>query len=66
MPYRLGREKIMFQMTNISVALPLPLLLIIKIMMIITIILADDFLLVSSSNNNKKTLLFLSLHSSSC
>ena len=48
MPYRLEREGIMFQRTNISVMWSLPLLLIIKIMMIIIIVLADDFLLVSS------------------
>lgn len=58
MPYRLGRERIMFQMTNISVALPLLLLLIIKIMMIITIVLADDFLLVSSKQKKKKKTLY--------
>ena len=54
MPYRMGREEIMFQMTNISVMWSLPLLLIIKIMMIIIIVLASCIMIFSLGAQRNK------------
>lgn len=53
MPYRLGREEIMFQMTNISVMWSLPLLLIIKIMIIIIVLASCTMIFFLGAQCNK-------------